>query len=223
MAHPTANRPPRSRSGFRSRVWACERLGVTRVFTQRSLPARPRNVRNRGRDPRSPAPRRPVSSGRFVGRIAATLRGEQSPGGGRGSCRRLIARVASRVVNLAARLLATAESEPDRPALVGPEALTYGELAARSAAVAAAVARRRRFGRPRRDRGRQRGRLRRGVSRGACGRRRRGAPQRRITCAGARTRARRRRTRARARVHGERRPRPPRRRSPVGGRDPRRR
>lgn len=43
-------------------------------------------------------------------------------------------------MNLAARLLATAESEPDRPALVGPEALTYGELAARSAAVAAAVA-----------------------------------------------------------------------------------
>jgi long-chain acyl-CoA synthetase len=36
-------------------------------------------------------------------------------------------------------LLATAESEPDRPALVGPEPLTFGELAARSAAVAATV------------------------------------------------------------------------------------
>jgi hypothetical protein len=41
------------RSGFRSRVWACGRLGVTRVSTQRSLPARPKNVRNCGRDPAS--------------------------------------------------------------------------------------------------------------------------------------------------------------------------
>ncbi len=37
-------------------------------------------------------------------------------------------------------LLATAESDPERPALVGPERLTYAELVARSAAVAASVA-----------------------------------------------------------------------------------
>ncbi len=43
-------------------------------------------------------------------------------------------------MNLAAVLLATAESEPDRLALTGPEPMTYGELAARAAAVAAAVA-----------------------------------------------------------------------------------
>ena len=49
------------------------------------------------------------------------------------------ARVTSRVVNLAAVLLATAESDPDRPALVGPERVTYGELAARAAATSEAV------------------------------------------------------------------------------------
>jgi long-chain acyl-CoA synthetase len=43
-------------------------------------------------------------------------------------------------VNLAAVLLATAESEPDRPALTGPEPATYGQLAARAAVAAAAVA-----------------------------------------------------------------------------------
>ena len=56
----TALRPPRTRSGFRSRVWACGRSGVTRVSTQRSLPARPRNVRNCGRDP---FPAHPCPSG----------------------------------------------------------------------------------------------------------------------------------------------------------------
>lgn len=43
-------------------------------------------------------------------------------------------------MNLAAVLLATAGSEPDRPALTGPEPVSYGELAARAAGLAAAVA-----------------------------------------------------------------------------------
>ena len=44
-----------------------------------------------------------------------------------------------RPVNLAAVLLATAESEPDRIALAGSEPVSYGKLAQRSAAVAAPV------------------------------------------------------------------------------------
>ena len=45
-------------------------------------------------------------------------------------------------MNLAAVLLATADSEPDHHALVGPEPVTYAQLAARAAAVAAEVDRR---------------------------------------------------------------------------------
>ena len=44
-------------------------------------------------------------------------------------------------MNLAEVLLATSGVEPDRPALVGPEPLTYGQLAARAAAVATEVGR----------------------------------------------------------------------------------
>jgi long-chain acyl-CoA synthetase len=42
-------------------------------------------------------------------------------------------------VNLVETLLATAASDPQQPALVGPEPLTYGELAARAALTASAV------------------------------------------------------------------------------------
>jgi long-chain acyl-CoA synthetase len=45
-------------------------------------------------------------------------------------------------VNLAALLLATAESDPDRTALTGPEPVSYAQLAARAAVVASAVAER---------------------------------------------------------------------------------
>ncbi len=43
-------------------------------------------------------------------------------------------------MNLAESLLAPATTTPGRPALVGPEPITYGELAARASAVATAVA-----------------------------------------------------------------------------------
>ena len=49
-------------------------------------------------------------------------------------------------VNLATALLASARNRPDRPALAGPEPMTYAQLAARAAAVAAEVARRTRSG-----------------------------------------------------------------------------
>ncbi|MCU1466149.1 MAG: acyl-CoA synthetase (AMP-forming)/AMP-acid ligase [Actinomycetia bacterium] len=45
-------------------------------------------------------------------------------------------------MNLAAVLLATAESDPDRPALTGPEPVSYAQLAARAAGVASVVAER---------------------------------------------------------------------------------
>jgi len=91
-------------------VWP---FGVTRTSTQRSLPARPRNVRNCGRAP-------------LFLRVLRAAPHE----------RRL---VASRVVNLASALLATAASTPDRVALAGPAPVTYGELAAAAAGVAAGV------------------------------------------------------------------------------------
>src|SRR6476469_1860084 len=45
-----------------------------------------------------------------------------------------------RDVNLATALLATAPTQPDHLALVGPEPATYAQLAARAASVAAEVA-----------------------------------------------------------------------------------
>ncbi len=49
-------------------------------------------------------------------------------------------------MNLASVLLATAESEPDRLALAGSDSMTYGELAARAAGVAAEISARARPG-----------------------------------------------------------------------------
>ena len=138
-------------------VW---RSGVTRVSTQRSLPARPRNVRNCGRDPSSLA--------RFP--HVAGLRSRSLPlrEPRRGCCSR------------------PRESEPERVALVGPEPVTYGQLAALAAAVAAEVARLTSAGRPGRDHRGQRDRVRRRVSRRARRRRGRGPVERRFAVARAR-------------------------------------
>ncbi len=122
------------------------------MTTQRSLPARPRNVRNCGRD-------------LFLLRLDAS-----GAGISRGHLVRPVPRVASRSVNLAAVLLATAASEPDRPAL--DRSRTRHLRGARGAGpprLAAAVREPRRCRRPGRDRRRQRDRVRRRVSRRAAG------------------------------------------------------